>query len=68
MIWDDGLKHIYDQESRKKWATKNAGLDRTYTAEEMRKKLLDLCSDFNTNLDEYDNVIPSNQTLLCDDF
>ena len=68
MIWWDGDSNIYRQYSRERSATKEKGLDRDYTGSEMMKMFKALCADFKVSLDENDEVIPSNQTLLCDDF
>ena len=67
MIWYKGCCDIYNQDDREECATKEYGLDRDYTASEMKKKLHDLCFEFNISLDENDNVVPSNQTILCND-
>ena len=53
---------------REDLAKKRYGLDRDYTASEMTKKYHDLCADFGVILDEDDDPIPQNQSVLVDDF
>ena len=68
MIWGQGGTVIYSPIARtEKYARKEYGLDRDYTGSEMLKKFKDLCADFKISLDENDEVIPQNQTLLCED-
>ena len=79
MIWGTH-RCIYDKDFREKYATKEMGLDRDYTAEEMNTKFLDLCTDFGlTKEGDYVPVVKKSKwnffsskskkdVVFCDDF
>ena len=68
--------HIYHQSNREESATKEYGLDRDYTPEEMKKFFFDLCTDFGLTIEgDYMpkqkkswNPFSKKKVVQCDDF